>query len=291
MSIVVVGSTGQLARHLRDRLPQALFLSRTDADLTDLRALERALRAARPAVIVNAAAYTAVDRAEAEPALAWSINAEAPALMARVASEFDIPLIHVSTDYVFRGDGNRAWRATDAVDPINVYGRTKLAGEIAVTSLCRRSWVLRTSWVFSEYGNNFVKTMLRLARERPELRIVNDQVGCPTYADDLARSIVTLATEARADQSCPYGVLHATGGPAVSWFEFAQAIVDVGLDKKLLASAPRVTGIPSSAYPTPAKRPANSILEPSEALGTLGIRFDWRAGLERSLDRMQQSHA
>jgi dTDP-4-dehydrorhamnose reductase len=286
MSVVVLGSRGQLASHLRDLMPKAVFLPRGEADLADAAALRKALLAAQPSCIVNAAAYTAVDRAESEPALAWVVNAEAPAVMARVANELGVPLIHVSTDYVFGGEAGNGWRVSDAVYPINTYGRTKLAGELAITTLCARHWILRTSWVFSEYGSNFVKTMLRLAAERPELRVVDDQRGRPTYAGDLARLVASLTA---SPETLPYGLHHATGGSAVSWREFADSIVEVGYRVGLLAHRVPVRGIPTSDYPTPARRPANSVLEP-DALPA-GTVFDWQAGLERVVGILKRTSA
>ena len=292
MNVVVVGSNGQLARHLRDLLPDARFLSRADADLADLAGLRKALLAAQPSHIVNAAAYTAVDRAESEPELAWSINADAPAALAQIAHTLAVPLVHVSTDYVFDGNGTAPWRTDDAVNPLNVYGRTKLAGELAVRTLCARHWILRTSWVFSEYGTNFVKTMLRLARERSELRVVDDQRGQPTYAGDLAQLIARLVTDPLAGETFQYGVHHATGGPAVSWREFADAIVELGYRAGMLPRRVPVIGIRTAEYPTPARRPENSVLEPSTDLATLNmVRFDWRAGLERVIGALERSAA
>lgn len=290
MNVVVLGSSGQLASHLKEWLPHANFLSRAEVDLADGDALERTLRAARPTHIINAAAYTAVDRAESEPALAWAVNAEAPAAMARVANALDIPLVHISTDYVFDGRQSTPWRPDDAVNPINVYGRTKLAGEIAVKTLCRRHWILRTSWVFSEYGANFLKTMVRLAGERAELRVVEDQRGRPTYAGDLARLAVKLVEDGEA--RCAYGLYHATGGPVVSWRDFAETIVDVGTNAGVVPRRIPVIGIPSSDYPTPAMRPRNSALEPSEALAWSDeLRFDWQAAVRRVIDKLAQSKA
>jgi dTDP-4-dehydrorhamnose reductase len=289
MSIVVVGSSGQLAYHLRELLPHARFLSRADADLANPTALENALLAAQPTCIVNAAAYTAVDRAESETGLAWAVNADAPALIARIATKLNAAFVHVSTDYVFGGQGQRAWLASDPVAPINVYGRSKLAGELAVATLCRQHWILRTSWVFSEHGANFVKTMLRLAAEKPELRVVDDQRGRPTYARDLAQLIAALCSAARPDEVLPFGLHHATGGPAVSWREFAERIIEVGYRRGMLARRVPVIGIRTDEYPTPARRPANSVLEP--AAFPAGIAFDWQAGLERVMSRLQQTSA
>jgi len=287
MSVIVLGSTGQLATHLRELMPQARFMGRADADLSDAAALYRKLVDARPSFIVNAAAYTAVDRAESEPALAWAVNADAPAAMARAAAKLDVPLVHVSTDYVFGGQSGEPWKVGDPVAPINLYGRTKLAGELAVSTLCAKHWILRTSWVFSEHGANFVKTMLRLAAQRPELRVVNDQKGIPTYARDLARLIVTLATAPSANETMAYGLHHATGGPAVTWRDFAEAIVDAGYRHGLLATRVPVTGIPTSQFPTPARRPANSVL--ASGGFPAGLEFDWKGGLERVIGILKET--
>jgi dTDP-4-dehydrorhamnose reductase len=286
MSVVVLGSSGQLATHLREILPQARFLSRVDADLADAAALERALLAAQASFIVNAAAYTAVDRAESEQPAAWAVNAGAPAVMATIAAKLNVPLVHVSTDYVFGGHSDAPWRVNDPVNPVSVYARTKLAGELAVATLCARHWILRTSWVFSEHGANFVKTMLRLAAQRPELRVVNDQRGRPTYARDLALLIAKLASSSQPDAVLPYGLHHATGGPAVSWREFADAIVEAGYRLGVLAQKVPVIGITTAEYPTPAKRPSNSVLEPT--VYATGITFDWQAGLERVIANLKR---
>lgn len=290
MSGVVIGSSGQLATHLKEFLPEARFLSRADVDLADTARLERVLREAGAAYIVNAAAYTAVDRAESEPEAAWSVNALAPAAMARVARALDVPLVHVSTDFVFDGSGQAPWRTDDPTRPLSAYGRTKLAGELAVQTLCSRFWILRTSWVFSEHGANFVKTMLRLAGERPELRVVDDQRGRPTYARDLAQLISKLVAEPQARESHRYGIHHATGGPAVSWREFAEAIVELGFKDGLLKRRVPVIGIKTVEYPSPAKRPLNCVLEPSEILAApQQFQFDWQAGLERTIHRLRPS--
>jgi dTDP-4-dehydrorhamnose reductase len=289
MSVVVFGSSGQLATHLREFLPQARFLSRADADLGDATAVQNALLGAQPSFVINAAAYTAVDRAESEQPLAWAVNAAAPAAMATIAAKLNVPLVHVSTDYVFGGSSDAPWRAHDPVNPVSVYARTKLAGELAVSTLCARHWTLRASWVFSEHGANFVKTMLRLAGQRPELKVVDDQRGRPTYARDLARLIAKLATAPEPHTVLPYGVHHATGGPAVSWREFADAIVDSSYRLGLLARKVPVIGISTAEYPTPAKRPANSVLEPTAFAA--GTTFDWQAGLERVLENLKRTAA
>jgi dTDP-4-dehydrorhamnose reductase len=280
--VLVLGRTGQLARHLQLLLPAATFWGRAEADLAQPEQLQARIEAFAPAFIINAAAHTAVDKAESERDLAWRVNADAPAAMARAAAARAVPLVHVSTDYVFDGSGDRPWSDGDPVSPQNVYGLTKLGGELAVRALAPKHWIVRTSWVFSEYGNNFVKTMVRLGKERSELKVVNDQRGRPTYAGDLARLIVALATNPGATA---FGTYHAGGNEPLSWCDFAGAIFSRAHARGLLAKQPAVIGIPSSQYPTPARRPANSVMQPSAALhaGT-AVDFDWPRGLDRVLE-------
>lgn len=279
MTVLVIGRTGQLASHLHDQLPEAQFFSRVDADLADPATLETKVRAARPTAIINAAAYTAVDKAETERALAWRVNAEAPAALARVAAELDVPIVHVSTDYVFDGRRAGAYVESDPTAPINIYGATKLGGELAVTSIAPKHWVLRAAWVFSEYGNNFVKTMLRLAKTRDQISVVADQHGRPTYAGDLAALIVGLLDRGSV---VPFGIHHVAGGEATTWHAFATRIIGSAHARGLIARVIPVNAIPTAEYPTPAKRPLNSVLQPSAALATP----DWELGLENVLVKL-----
>jgi dTDP-4-dehydrorhamnose reductase len=291
MNVLVLGESGQLARHLRELLPAAEFWGRAKLDFGQPAEVSAAIEAYRPSAIVNAAAYTAVDKAESDRDAAWRINAEAPAMLARAAAVLDVPLVHVSTDYVFDGKKDGEYETDDPCNPVNVYGASKLAGELAVRTLCPRAWILRTSWVFSEYGSNFLKTILRLAAEREELRIVADQRGRPTYAGDLARVIAGIVV-ARTENHVTPGTYHAVGGPAVSWEAFASAIVAAGVRHGVLARAPRVTAIATSDYPTPARRPANSTLGPSpELTAVLGAGLDWRRGVERAVVRLREARA
>jgi dTDP-4-dehydrorhamnose reductase len=293
VSILVLGATGQLGSHLKDRLPQAAFWGRERLDLTDATAVREMLCAAAPSVIVNAAAHTAVDRAEQEPDLAWRINADAPAAMALAAAALDVPLVHVSTDFVFDGSSSRPYTEADGARPINVYGRTKLAGELAVASLCDQHYILRTSWVFGEYGSNFVKTMLRLANERDTLHVVDDQRGRPSYAGDLAALIAALverlsrpSASARADTPLP-GTYHTGGGPEATWCSFARDIFARASTAGLISKVPQVIAIPTSDYPTPAARPLNSSLVPNRAFQSmLGVDPDWLRGLDTTLAKL-----
>jgi dTDP-4-dehydrorhamnose reductase len=287
MTVLVLGTSGQLASHLRELLPDAAYWGRQTLDLADTANVRAAIESHRPSAIVNAAAYTAVDKAESDRDAAWRINAEAPAMLARAAAALDVPLVHVSTDYVFDGTKDGEYEVGDACNPLCVYGASKLAGEVAVRTLCPRGWVLRTSWVFSEHGSNFVKTILRLAGERPELRVVGDQRGRPTYAADLARLIVRLVASDGGGARLAHGTYHAAGGPVVSWHGFAEAIIAAGVRHGRLRTAPRVVPIATSEYPTPARRPHNSALRPSaELVSILGAELDWLLGLERAMARL-----
>jgi dTDP-4-dehydrorhamnose reductase len=283
MSIIVLGANGQLARHLRGTAPSAVFWGREILDISDAGALEARLVEAAPSVIINAAAYTAVDRAESEPVEAWQLNAEAPAAAARAARRLDAALVHVSTDYVFDGSADSPYTEDASTHPLGVYGASKLAGELAVRTICPRHWILRTSWVFSEHGHNFVKTVLRLAGSGNPLRIVADQLGRPTYAGHLAELIATLAPAGDSPR-LPCGTWHATGGEIVSWHGFAERIVQRAANLGLLAEAPEVIPITTTDYPTPARRPPYSVLAPSAGIAALEVvKFDWNAGLDRAL--------
>jgi dTDP-4-dehydrorhamnose reductase len=276
VTIIVLGKSGQLASHLRILIPDAQFWGRDLFDIGDTRRLEAALLDARPTAIINAAAYTAVDRAESEPALAWRINAEAPAAAATAAAALDVPLMHISTDYVFDGRSSEPYTENSPVNPLNTYGRTKLAGELAVSSICPKHWILRTSWVFSEYGQNFVKTMIRLAQQHDTLRVVEDQFGRPTYAGDLAHLVVTLTEAATNSNTLTPGIYHAVGGRATSWHGFAEAIFAEALASGIIKRQPKVNGISSAEYPTAAVRPSKAVLLPSTAVNALPrVDLDW----------------
>lgn len=282
MTVLVIGGNGQLGRHLREELPGALFWDRSVVDLSDPAALSRRLAEVVPEAIINAAAYTAVDRAESEPDLAWTINAEAPAVLARAAQRLAVPLVHVSTDYVFDGVKTSGYEEADPVAPLNIYGRSKFGGELAVATLCAKHWILRTSWVFSEHGSNFPKTMLRLGREREELRVVDDQRGRPTYAGDLARCIVALLRDVGSERALPWGLHHVGGGAVVSWKEFADEIFAMASAAGAISRIPRVVAITTDQYPTPAARPRNSLLlTRATHAPQVSVPFDWQRGLER----------
>ena len=271
MRVLVFGQTGQVARELQRLLPDATYLGRDRADLSDPAACAAAIAGGTWDAVINAAAWTAVDKAEAEEVAATVVNGAAPGAMARACAARDIPFLHVSTDYVFDGSGDRAFAVDGPTAPLGAYGRSKLAGEREVQAAGGRWLILRTSWVFSAHGSNFVKTMLRLGAERESLNVVADQIGGPTPAADIAAALVTMARAMAAGQAG--GIQHFSGAPDVSWADFARAIMaGAGLSC-------RIEDIPSSAYPTPARRPLNSRLDCS-ALRAFGLsRPDWRVGL------------
>ena len=280
MDLLVFGQSGQVAQELARLAPQARFLARAEADLSDPEACAAAIRASGCAAVLNAAAHTAVDRAESEPELAHRINAEAPAAMARACADLGLPFLSISTDYVFDGSGARPWAETDPTGPLGVYGASKLAGERGIASAGGQWAVLRTSWVFSAHGANFVRTMLRLGRERDELRVVADQHGGPTPAESIARACLTMLEAMRADPA-KGGLYHFAGTPDTTWADFARAIMaGAGLGC-------RIIDIPTSDYPTPARRPANSRLDCAAILRDFGIsRPDWQAGLAKVLQEL-----
>jgi len=287
VTALVFGANGQVGSHLRELLPDARFVTRQEANLGDPEAVEAAVRSVVPEIIVNAAAYTAVDSAETEPELAWRANAEGPATLAAIASRLDVPLIHLSTDYVFDGAENRAYRTQDPTYPLGVYGKSKLAGELAVSSLTAKHWILRASWVFSEHGGNFAKSMLRLARSQSTLRVVNDQFGIPTYAGSFAATIVALMRLEGESNAPPWGTYHTVGGPTTTWYDFAREIVGRAHAKGLIDRLPEVEPIATSDYPTAATRPIHAVLKPSqEFVQALGVEVDWHGGLDVMLERL-----
>lgn len=276
MKLLVFGKSGQVAQELARRLPAdvtATFLGRDQADLSDPAACAAAVAAHTADVVINAAAWTAVDKAETEEAAAMVVNGDAPGAMARACAAKGIPFLHISTDYVFDGKGVTPFAPTDPVAPQNAYGRSKLAGEDAVRASGARHVILRTSWVVSAHGANFVKTMLRLGAARDSLNVVADQIGGPTPAAAIADALFTIA-RAMVGQGAGGGTYHFSGAPDTSWADFARAIMaEAGL-------ACTVNDIPSSDYPTPATRPLNSRMGCTSLTSDFGIpRPDWRKGL------------
>lgn len=281
--LLIFGRTGQVGRELARLVPDARFVGRDQADLTDPAACAAVIGATQPQAVINAAAYTAVDKAESDRETAQRVNAGAPGAMAAACAAVGVPFLHVSTDYVFDGSGDRPWAEDDATGPLGVYGATKLAGEQAVAAAGGQWAVLRTSWVFSAHGTNFVKTMLRLGAEREALTIVADQIGGPTPAADIAAALLTMAQAMQAGRGRG-GLYHFAGFPDVSWAGFAREIfAQAGLNCQ-------VTEIPTSDYPTPAQRPLNSRLDCGRIERAFGItRPDWRAGLAEVLKELKET--
>jgi dTDP-4-dehydrorhamnose reductase len=285
MRVYVIGSEGQVARSLREagQFDGDITVECSSRPLVDVvrpESVEQALAAFAPDLVVNPAAYTAVDRAESEAELAFSINRDGAASVAMATKRMDIPLIHLSTDYVY--DGKKAGRyvETDPVAPKGVYGRSKLEGETAVSSANARSIILRTSWVYAPFGTNFVRTMIRLASERDRLGVVNDQIGCPTYAPDIAQAIVSIAKTIGSSgwQSNFAGVTHVAGPEDVTWCAFAQNIMDILRARG--RRAPEIDAISTAEYPTAAERPANSRLDCARLFSVFNLRLP---ALSRSL--------
>ncbi len=283
---LIIGRTGQLARELARRpTPLATtFLGRDQLDLARPADAAAAVAAAKPDVVLIAAAYTAVDRAETEEAAARLVNAAAPGAIAEACARAGAALVHVSTDYVFDGTKPAPYVETDPVAPVSAYGRTKAAGEAAVLAAGGPAAVVRTSWVYSPWGSNFVKTMLRLARERDELRVVADQQGRPTSAADLAGAVLVVAERLVERDAAVQGLLHYAGGGDAVWADFAEAVV-AGSARRGGRSVP-VRRITTAEFPTPAPRPANSRLDTTK-INALGISSPpWRESLARCLDKL-----
>lgn len=296
--ILVTGAQGQLGQSLQwvhKLAPQdsdLILLGRDELDITQADSISHALDRYKPAVLINAAAYTAVDKAESEPDLAHLINGVAPGLLAAACAQRAIRMVHVSTDYVFDGLASKPYSEEAPTVPVSVYGKSKLKGEQAVLSILPSAIVLRTSWVFSQFGNNFLKTMLRLGYDRPELNVVSDQYGGPSYAPHIAQVLLSLvetqlnSPRKQGQHAFPSGIYHFAGQPYTSWYSFAQEIFEQAVKLGLLAKIPAIHPIPTSQYPTPAKRPAQSSLEQGKLdtlLGEQNIERDWRKGIEQSL--------
>jgi len=278
LKILVTGAKGQLGQCLTDQdsLDNDINIdaySSSELDITDLDALRNQLKISAPDYVINAAAYTAVDKAESEPEKAFAVNETGTLNLAVACNECDTPLIHVSTDYVFSGTASLSYKETDTVRPSSVYGASKLAGEKAIMENCSKYIIVRTAWVFSEYGNNFVKTMLKLGQSRDSLSVVGDQVGNPTYAGDLAKALIDICKvdddKSTADS---WGIYHYVGGSVVSWHQFAQNIFEKALSTGLIQNSIAVESITTAEYPTPASRPAYSVLDTQKIKETFGVK-------------------
>jgi dTDP-4-dehydrorhamnose reductase len=289
--ILVVGKSGQLARCFRDlavsRNVPMVTVGRPELDFENGEGIDRVMAAVEPSAIINAAAYTGVDRAEAEPARAFRINSDGVAPLAAAASLRGVPFVQISTDYVFDGSKRSSYREDDIPNPLNVYGSSKLAGERAVLMACPCAVVIRTSWVYSPYGNNFVRTMLRLCETHPVVSVVDDQRGMPTSAADLAAAILTIVGRLRsANGSGDAGIYHLAGEGETSWHGFAAAVFAslTGRGRRV----PKLQAITTAGYPTTARRPPNSCLDSSKAERIFGVRLPpWRSSIEDCLDRLE----
>ncbi|KQS76625.1 dTDP-4-dehydrorhamnose reductase [Rhizobium sp. Leaf384] len=294
LTYLVTGKEGQVVRSIIERAADRpdiaiVTFGRPEVDFGAPETLGAAIAAIRPDIIISAAAYTAVDQAETEEDLATKVNGEAPGALARAAAGLDIPIVHISTDYVFDGTKTGAYVETDPVAPIGAYGRSKLAGEKAVASATPNHAILRTAWVHSPYGKNFVKTMLRLAVDRDELNVVADQVGCPTSALDIADAVLKVADNLlKSKDAALRGTFHLTNAGQANWAEFATEIFRLSAERD--GPSATVNPIPSSAYPTPAKRPANSQLDGTKLSSIHGVVLqDWRPATEIVVARILEA--
>lgn len=295
MKILLLGKNGQVGWELQRSLAplgEVLALDRAGlgelcGDLADQDGLMRTVRRIRPDIIVNAAAYTAVDKAESEPDLARIINAEAPAFLAQEAEALGAWLVHYSTDYVFDGAGDQAWSESDPVAPLNMYGATKLAGEQAIQQSGCKHLIFRTSWVYAARGNNFAKTMLRLAADREILRVISDQTGAPTGAELLA-DVTAHAIRAALSDPAVSGIYHLAATGETTWYDYACFAIEHARQTNQALAVQKIEPIPSSEYPTPARRPQNSRLNSKKLCHTFGLQLpDWQSGVKRMLTEIQ----
>lgn len=278
MNVLIIGKNGQVAWELQQTCPShitAHAYGRNEINITDPQSIEQVIEQLKPTVIINASAYTAVDKAESEQDEAYLINATAVEYLAKAANQHGIRLLHISTDFVFDGTKNTPYQVDDQTNPINVYGASKLAGELAIKAHCpTNSAIVRTSWVYSSHGNNFVKTMLRLMAEKDELNVVSDQIGCPTNANGLAKYLWQLA-----EQDTLESIYHYSDLGVASWYDFAVAIQEIAFEYGLLANKIPIKPIPSSDYPTPASRPVFSLMQQSSTLNN----EHWRTNLKKMI--------
>ncbi|MDF5709091.1 MAG: dTDP-4-dehydrorhamnose reductase [Nostoc sp. S4] len=284
-SILLIGSNGQVGQELEQILPSygnTISVARPMVDLTEPDTLRSIIKSKQPQIIINAAAYTTVDKAESESELASAINATAPLILAQESQKLGAFLIHISTDYVFDGDGCRPYQETDATNPLSVYGKTKLAGERAIRENCTHHLILRTAWVYGNFGkSNFVKTMLRLGAERPELRVVADQIGSPTWAKDIAAVIAEIIPQLKTDIA---GTYHYTNSGVASWYDFAVAIFEEAQQLGFPLKVKNIVPITTAEYPTPAYRPGYSVLACGKISALLGTYPPhWRQRLRQML--------
>ena len=290
-SVLVTGVSGQVGSALMNLLEgNAIAAPRAAFDLAKPETLIARLDEIEPAVVINAAAYTAVDQAESDAETAFAVNAASPGLMAQWCAARDVPFVHFSTDYVFAGDGERPWEETDAVAPLNVYGASKLRGEQLVEAHGGRWLIFRTSWVYDAHGKNFFTTMMKLGRERETLRVVNDQYGAPTYAPQLAEASLSALENALRQPNFPSGIYHLAQRGETTWHEFAHTIFEMARAQGVSLAVNNVEGIATKQYPTPAQRPANSRLATAKAKNILNVSLPpWQEGLRACLEQWAAS--
>ena len=289
MKVLVTGANGQLGSEIKSKANnfsgfEFLFTDVNELDLTDFDAVMTYCNQEKPSYIINCAAYTAVDVAETDTELATLINTKVPSFLGKVAKSINSKVIHISTDYVFDGLSCTPYREADLVDPDSVYGKTKLNGEIALVKEDPKAIIIRTSWLYSSFGKNFVKTMIKLGQERDELKVVCDQVGTPTYAADLADAILSMIEKTTAEETAwKAGIYHYSNEGVCSWYDFAKAIHEFGNIEC------NVHPIPTEEYPTPAKRPAYSVLNKSKIKRNFGIAIPyWRDSLKICIEKLQE---
>jgi len=289
--ILVTGANGQLGKELKQLSEQHqqfefVFLSKEDLPIHHFEMLHKNFEMHKPSYVINCAAYTAVDRAEQEKDLAMQINSEATGMLAKVCKENNCRFIHISTDYVFDGMAKQPYKEDDATNPQSVYGISKLEGEQLAMKYNPDTIIMRTSWVYSEYGKNFVKTMMKLMNEREKIGVVNDQIGSPTYAADLAEAIMQTIQWLHIHNSqltTHSGIYHFSNSGIISWYDFAVAI------KQLIRSNCKINPIPTTAYPTPAKRPVYSVLDTTKIQNTFGVHLkDWKESLAICIDKIKK---
>jgi dTDP-4-dehydrorhamnose reductase len=287
MKVLVTGKNGQLAWevvHLAPSDVNVVCLGRAELDISDAQAVKQAIQTHQPDLVINTAAYTAVDKAESDQENAYAVNESGAANLAQTCKDNGVRLLHVSTDFVFDGSNTKPYQPDDAVNPLGVYGASKLAGDKAVHAILPEAVIVRTAWVYSVHGNNFVKTMLRLMAEKPQLGVVYDQVGTPTWAAGLAKWLWAVAAKPEVS-----GMYHWTDAGVASWYDFAVAIQELAVEKGLLKQAIPVRPIPASAYPTPAKRPSFSVIDKTTAEAAAGmLTVHWRQQLSSMLDEFQK---
>ncbi len=287
MTILIIGCKGQVGTELCIRMEKMkidfIAVDLPEIDITDRSSVEKYLNMPQIKLVINAAAYTAVDKAESDEKTAFAVNAKGPGLIAQLCKIKDIPLIHISTDYVFDGTKSSPYLEDDPVSPAGVYGKSKAAGDALIQSILERHIIIRTSWLCSAHGANFVKTMLRLGREKETIKVVNDQKGCPTFASDIAEAIIMISEKYLGNHDIPWGIYHYCGKGETTWFAFAEQIFKLS-DRNQTFKLKSLLPIPSSEYPTPTKRPMNSVLDCKKIIKNFGIQpKPWKESLKKTI--------